>query len=969
MSDLTVPDTFAPLRDQLLAAAREFADEAHPFGKLIEALVADVQRASAERVEIFPVCHHSPASAAHMVRRLRERPPRVIFMELCEDLRPVVDELKDCTLPVALQAFANEPVGFPGINDDPEADVGPLSVVAPLTDFSAEFQAIAYTMNYAGTELVFVDRSVDHVFQWRPKAAASDEPDEDAEEGEDMHGGAVGVELGQVMPTFDEFLDFLLVNARVGHFSEWWQLYVEQPTLGADTQTYREVMFLVGSLIRRLGSSPEHLENCRLRERYMWTRIKRWLVENEVDPSDAMYICGAAHSASEVPEYGTQTLGQPDDPLWDIPARSGTQWLYGFIPSSFSSIERQFGHPRGTISLAMSTWEKAMKAFSIEPFALDKKTKRKKTAPTPLIETKRPDDQALAGLLTTPPALAKQDEEQLLGWCTGVVQLARKNGYLASTADAIAIYETSVLLASMRSRRHPSPYDFVDAAITCLEKASVPGKRSVRQICGIMLGGDRVGHVGYSSAPPLLKDLYDRLAPLGVSPKKRTITRALMDFRAEPHLREFSDLLWRVHYLLPDSKVARPIMGERRLGETPAQESWDILFSGAEQRDVIQLSFEGVTVEQVLEIRLRREAFKDAAKTVDVLRVIEAALLYLDNPRLVEGLGHHATQKLTEELGADDAPEIFERARRLVHYHRSTPRGVPDWLRNFVATGYQHYATLLPQSFGDRGTSPGQLAGMLSFVFTLESLALAMGCQRSQLLIAIRQAGPQTHDTNKVGLLWAAEWLLELRTTEQIRASFDRILDNPMTLPALPGTLSGFLLALSFTPLVAKLAVELLSRAFCELPDAVLMPWMPGLIATLKPHAGDLFPALAKEAAQGMPGRLDDLDTWTPPWELRTPAPEAAAATPAVTLDPGEALARDLLFAHRASADGWAAALGVGGDWTASLGGEAAAVPAGPALSETEAAARGLPAGPPRGRRGLGFSARRRRGLGRGAGC
>ena len=60
-----------------------------------------------------------------------------------------------------------------------------------------------------------------------------------------------------------------------------------------------------------------------------------------------------------------------------------------------------------------------------------------------------------------------------------VVELARKNGYLASTADSIAVYHTAVLLAQMRNRRHPSPYDFRDAAVTCLEKDRIPGKRNV----------------------------------------------------------------------------------------------------------------------------------------------------------------------------------------------------------------------------------------------------------------------------------------------------------------------------------------------------------------------------------------------------------------------------------------------------------------------------------------------------------
>ena len=43
-----------------------------------------------------------------MARRLRDKRPKVIYLELCEDLRPLLGELRNCRLPVALQAFASD---------------------------------------------------------------------------------------------------------------------------------------------------------------------------------------------------------------------------------------------------------------------------------------------------------------------------------------------------------------------------------------------------------------------------------------------------------------------------------------------------------------------------------------------------------------------------------------------------------------------------------------------------------------------------------------------------------------------------------------------------------------------------------------------------------------------------------------------------------------------------------------------
>ena len=910
------PGATDALRDQLRAAAEAFSESDDDVVRILETIASDVARARGQRIPIFPVMHHSPASAVHMVRWLRDKAPKLVFVEMCEDLRPRVADLKDCTLPVALQAFAGDAVGFP-----PEWT--PLSVVAPLTEFSAEYQAMAYALQESGVELVFVDRAVDHVFQWRdpaddPNAPVDDEEEEEEEEDEEearMHGSAVGLEIGEFVPTFGEFRDFLLDNARMSQFEEWTNLYIEEPTIGASTETYREVMFLVGSLFRRLGSTPQHREEIRRRDRFMWTRIKEVLADRGVDPGEAVFICGAAHAVcDECPEWGLD-----NDERFEIPERSATRWQYGFIPSSYAAIEAQFGHARGAVSLAEARWRKAVAASGLQPFTMSKSAKKgkAKAPPAPSAPT------TLAALLADPPSLSEADREELLGWCTEIVDAARKNRYLATTADSIAIYETAILLARVRARKRPSAYDFMDAAETCLEKGAPPGRRSVRQLVSKMLGGDRVGQVGYDSLPPLVQDVYDRLAPLGITAKTRRVTRVLMDFRKHPELRACSALLWRLNWLLPNSRVARPIMGELKLGAEPAQESWDVALHGAEQRAVIQLSFEGVTIEQVLENRFREAAFGADASTVDALRAVEGSIILLDSPRLTEQIGQRSVALLTQERGAGDAAEIFERIRRLVHHERTTDDGAPGWLKDFVATGYQHYTTQLPEGFRDRGVAPEDLGAMLSFVFTLEGLALAMGCSRSQLMIALDHAAVEATDPEKLGLLWAAEWLVQIRDDEGVRSAFAEILDHPLGRTAYPRYLSGFLLSLAFASRAATLAVDLLGKAFAALPDRVLLPWMPALIDRLRPRSADVLPSLFKEFGRSAPRKLADLDAWDPPW-MRQPkrkpkgaakgAAAGAGAQP-VARSPAAVAARALLFAHRSAPDAHAAALGFDGTW------------------------------------------------------
>jgi hypothetical protein len=182
-----------------------------------------------------------------------------------------------------------------------------------------------------------------------------------------------------------------------------------------------------------------------------------------------------------------------------------------------------------------------------------------------------------------------------------------------------------------------------------------------------------------------------------------------------------SDLLWRIHYLAPE--LARPTIGQRTLGGAPVQESWDV-YIGKNQAGLIQIGYEGVSVESVIERRLKAKAFAPKATAAIALAAAEDSVLYLGSPRLTGELGEKAIELLRDETGAKDAPAVFQQVRGLVHHFRSTPHGLPEWLRRFVTTGYSHYATLLPAAFQDRGTRPEELAGMLAFLFTLESLAL-----------------------------------------------------------------------------------------------------------------------------------------------------------------------------------------------------------------------------------------------------
>ncbi|GAA4618191.1 hypothetical protein GCM10023195_81590 [Actinoallomurus liliacearum] len=910
---VTPAGPFGALRSQLLDAAAAFAGEgaggADPVPGILAGMVDDVDRALREELEIFPVCHHSPASALAMARRLREKRPAVVYLELCEDLRPLLDELRNCRLPVALQAFATELDDFP-------AAWAPLSVVAPVTEASAEYQAIAYALDTPGVELVLVDRSTDHVFQWEPRTppepAPGPAPAADGGEDAALHGDAVGIEIGDLRPRFAELEAHLLHHGKVRHWSEWWDQYVEQPLVGADYATYRQVMVMIGSLFRRLRPDRDaRNDRDEDRERYMWTRMREHLAASGADPERCLYVCGAFHAASRVEQFGVRA-----DAPFEITPRTATRWQYGLIPSSHSAIEAQFGLAPGSVSIAAATWAKAVKGSGVTPYRL----KGQKGDKPKAVRARRAADPGgevadrLSGFLSRPPAPSGVDEDELLGWCVDIVRLARRNGYLASTADAIAVYETSILLAGLRGRGRPTPYDFQDAAVTCIEKDTVPGRRDVRRLCEILLGGDRVGQVGYESLPPLARDVLDRLEPLGLDLTKRTIQRALLDLDANPELRPCSDLLWVLRRLLP-TEAARPIMGSRRLGERPIQESWDLAI-GRHQRSIVELGYEGVTIEQVLEQRLRRMVADPKATAAVALEAVEDAILYLGGGRVADDLGNRAVELLAAERTVDDAPDVLRRIRRLLAHYRTTESTLPEWCGRFVTAGYAHYCTLLPTAFVDEDTGVRQVAAMLGFLFGMESLALSLGCDHSQLELAVRQSHPET--PAKVALLWAARSQLGLLPVAELRARYDELLANPLVVPSIPLYLSGFVQALEPVPSLAPVVVEVMSKAFARLPDPVLLPWLPKLITTLRDQAAELVPVLVREAGRVFPAALPAVDAWVPPWSARRSATSAAAPVPASA--PAVA---DLLAAHPAACDAVAGLLGHDAGWRPAAGGGA----------------------------------------------
>lgn len=295
---------------------------------------------------------------------------------------------------------------------------------------------------------------------------------------------------------------------------------------------------------------------------------------------------------------------------------------------------------------------------------------------------------------------------------------------------------------------------------------------------------------------------------------------------------------------------------------------------------------------------------------------MQDATLYLRSRRIADELGARALQALSAERSVDGAPQVLRRVRRLLAYYRTSEPLLPSWIESFVTAGWAHYCTLLPMAFTDDDATVRQVAAMLGFLFSMEGLALSLGCDRAQLELAVAQSHPDA--PSKTALLWAARTQLGQMSRADLRARCDEPLGNLMLVPAYPCYLSGFLHALEPVPALAGFVVETVSNAFGRLPDPVLLPWLPTLIATLRSGGAELAPLLIREAGRIFPGRLAVLDEWAPPWRVQPGPPVAPPVQPAQA---GRGSA--LLAAHRATCDAVATLLGCEGAWAAADPGRA----------------------------------------------
>ncbi|MCE7740958.1 MAG: hypothetical protein GOP50_00745 [Candidatus Heimdallarchaeota archaeon] len=794
-------------------------EEGKNYQKLLSITTKDIDVLQKQKLEIIPVSHHSLASAIQTRMRLAEKKPKIIFLEASEDFQKLLPDLKHCTLPVAFQGFVRK-------SNTIKPDRLPIACYAVNTEASAEYQAIKYASENANTEVVFVDASCEQRILWQLKFKDTKvEETQEAELGLSSEN-QIHLNTADLLPSREEFVDLLISKAGVSHFSEWWLDIVENTLLDTSYENFRQIMTLIGSVFRRLGSEDNVESITKHRDSFMWNKIKDVLSRKKVQPDDCIFICGASHAIKMVEEWGMNGKTSKNKVV------DTSNWKYGLVQSDFLSVDAQFGQLPGVTGEIDARWNAIKsKMYLVKP-----------QDPSKLLEK-----------------YSISQHDQLVRWAIDVVKRARKEGYLTSPADSIEIVRTTYRFKELRNRPYISKLDFIEAATTCIEKDD-PYLPKIEDLIGKILFINKMGKVGYHALPPLAQDVMDRLAFLKVPQKYTRIKRILYDLRKEPQYQPISELLWLLKFLEVN---VTPIVGQKKLGIQDNQESWD-LYLFKQQNPLIRLAYEGISVEEVFRNRVVKTITKKS-KPVEILKSIHTILTYLDNNDLSLNYLNKMLLDSTFDLRFENPMELYNLTIEILNFYRTQKTGVPQWFNNYILTAYRAYCQELASAADDSTISTESIATIFNFIFKVESIALAQGASRNELELAFILINRLKLPLGKKAVVLAAESLLNHEKEKELKMMVAKTFWNPLTIQTLSDLLAGVVYATNFAPNAVNIIIELLDQCFRKLDNNLLFQWLPLLIdnfSELNREYIKQIEVVVKRYYKGSTTEIEKMDLW-----------------------------------------------------------------------------------------------------------
>jgi hypothetical protein len=401
----------------------------------------------------FPVRHHSPTCAAKLEAFLEVHQPDAILIEgparFDEHIGALVDA--ESKPPFALVAVTGEAPArwVAGRSEAPRAGVLPVRSYFPFCDYSPELVAMRAAAR-TGAEVRFID-------------LLSPPPVDEASE-----GGEIARALGERLGGPDDgplarsrYTAELCARAGCRDFDELWEALFEQGGWDLDPARWAEAVGTYALLSRRNYRADElYGDGTLAREEFMAARIAEVLGRK----ARVVVVLGAFHAVA---------LGGARERIRNggaLPAPRDEAEVY-LVPYTFPRLDALFGYAPGMSGPAFHqrVWDA-------------------RRAPDPF---------------------ARAAEEVLLE----TIRLARAEGDLLGSADAIAALAFARELAALRGRARVGRAEVIEAATSCFVKGegAIAGRRVLAALAEAMRG-TRVGSLGRAAGQSALAADFHRTA-------------------------------------------------------------------------------------------------------------------------------------------------------------------------------------------------------------------------------------------------------------------------------------------------------------------------------------------------------------------------------------------------------------------------------------------------------------------------
>lgn len=588
---------------EILDAAKAAAVDVAALEKRVEAVLR-------QPLHWFPVRHHSPTIARQVARCVRERRPKIVFIEGPAEAQAMVEFVTDAKTrpPVAIySSFQHEAPPAPAAPPTPVTPGGPPGPALPppgpprhaawfpLVTYSPEYQAMLAAKEI-GAKVVFIDLP-----HYALTVQDEAEEDDDAETGDEAamppptpnpaaatpdnapaespRPGPPGLEA---LAARSDFYRVLAQAAGHRSFDETWDRLFETPRAEDTPESVRRDVALFCAAMR--ATTPRaalEYDGTLARERFMWRTIRDTLAQSRVSAGEAMVVCGGFHLFMD-----------QDDPT-PPPAIPAGNLSVTVAPYSYVRISQLLGYGAGN------------RAPRFYELCFEKQTE------------------------------GSGQGQVVIEHVVNVIAEARSQGEPLSPADAIGATQAATLLARLRGRHEPVLDDIHDAILTCCCKGNPrtdagPLLLAMDEVSiGTRLGKvtERIGRL------PVVKDFYEQMERLGlgeVIEQERLRTYTLDKRQPLDHAR--SAFLHRLIFL--ETEIGQVQREAAPFGQSIFKEQWRLRWSPKVEAALIEHNLLGDTIEAAAATRLRESLGAAAGEAGPACRRLVQAV-DMDLPQLV----------------------------------------------------------------------------------------------------------------------------------------------------------------------------------------------------------------------------------------------------------------------------------------------------------------------------------------------